>query len=266
MDPNSLRALYGLSAQQNGLMGSSDAEAAELQIASLFASSPPFPSSDLPTEDGGSRFNTMKSVSSSVLAELQQMVIGDSEEPSSVEQSNVASPTSTSTGKLGSANGKSNTFKARALPSTHAKPDIVPRMSRASMLRAGIAPEARRERGVPLTKEETAKTFANVPGHKRASTIAVASTAAPKIAPRMSKAAALRMNGGVAPPPVKRTPSSENKGSFDGVPGHKRRETISVASVAAPVVAPRLNKSATLRAQKESAPPSSFMCMWFLLP
>jgi hypothetical protein len=47
--------------------------------------------------------------------------------------------------------------------------------------------------------------------------------------------------------------------TFDGVPGHKRRETISVASTAEPVVAPRQNRSAALRAQKEGPPPSAFM-------
>jgi len=46
--------------------------------------------------------------------------------------------------------------------------------------------------------------------------------------------------------------------TFDGVPGHKRRESISVASTAAPTISPRPNKSALLRASKDAAPPSSF--------
>ena len=49
--------------------------------------------------------------------------------------------------------------------------------------------------------------------------------------------------------------------TFEGVPGHKRRESIPVASTRPPSVAPRLNKSASLRVQKDNAPPpSSFMC------
>ena len=45
--PNSLRALYGISKLQNAVMGSPDDELAEIQIASLFVSSPPFPTTEL---------------------------------------------------------------------------------------------------------------------------------------------------------------------------------------------------------------------------
>ncbi|KAF7299579.1 Kinesin-like protein [Mycena chlorophos] len=224
--PNSLRALYGTDKLHNAVMGSADNETAEMQIASLFASSPVFPLSDLP-DDGA------------------------------YDEGYAASNPSTTA-------GRKSMFKARALPSTHEKPDIVPRMSRAAAIRAGlvvvevdkVTPTVARE---PLSKEKLAKTFANVPGHKRAESIAVASTAAPTIAPRMTRAAALRL--GLPPPaPVKKTAATNGNGNanFDGVPGHKRRETITVASVAAPTVAPRLNKSAALRASKDNAPPSSF--------
>ncbi|KAG9124418.1 hypothetical protein FRC07_011704 [Ceratobasidium sp. 392] len=58
----------------------------------------------------------------------------------------------------------------------------------------------------------------------------------------------------------------KNRATFEGVPGHKRRESISVASTAPPVVAPRVNRSSMLRAQKMAAaatggsggPPSAF--------
>ncbi|KAL0570033.1 hypothetical protein V5O48_011931 [Marasmius crinis-equi] len=247
--PNSLRALYGISRQQNALMGSPDAETAEIQIASLFASSPPFPTTDLPDD----RFSTLNSVSSSVLSALQKATSDEA-----LSNSGLTSPSvggSSKTGKSGSG------FRARTLPSTHNKPDIVPRTTRAAALRAGVAPEKVSPRSPP-TKDSLKKTFENVPGHKRSGTINVASTAAPTIAPRMTKAAALRL--GIQPPPPtarKPPPASENdqKRGFDGVPGHKRRESIAVASVSAPTIAPRLNKSASLRAQKESAPPSSFM-------
>lgn len=251
--PNSLRALYGSSLEQNGLMGSPDTQTAEIQIASLFVSSPPFPTSELPDE----RYGSMRSVSSSVLDALRQTTSDEGYAPS-----NMTNPSSTGNGKLAS-NGKP-LFRARALPATHANPDIVPRSTRAAALRAGLAveksgPSAPR---APLTKEQLAKTFANVPGHKRAGTISVASTAAPAVVPRMTRASALRLGQQPPPPVVRRRPMTADSAqkTFDGVPGHKRRETISVASVVAPMVAPRLNRSATLRAQKDQVPPSSFMC------
>ncbi|KAJ7044133.1 hypothetical protein C8F04DRAFT_690122 [Mycena alexandri] len=244
--PNSLRALYGTVLAQNGLMGSSDAETAEIQIASLFASSPPFPSSELPDVDG--RYASMRSMSSSVLEALRQTTSDEGYAPSN--------PSTTGNGGGRLANGKP-LFKARALPTTHAAPDIVPRMTKAAALRAngGVAvkggPSVAR---APLTKDQLAKTFSNVPGHKRAESIAVASTAAPTIAPRMTRAAALRL--GLPPPePVRRV--SEEKQIFH-VPGHTRRESIAVASVVAPTIAPRGNKSAALRASKDQGPPSSF--------
>jgi hypothetical protein len=259
--PNSLRALYGSSRSQNALMGSSDDEMAEIQIASLFASSPPFPTTDLPSDD---RFATMGSVSSSVLSALQKT--GSDE---GYARSNGAS-TGAGSSKMDSS--RRSSFKARTLPSTHDKPDIAPRMSRAAQLRvnpvekviprSGVVPIEKHVARAPISKERHTQTFSNVPGHKRAETISVASTAAPTVAPRMTKAAALRL--GIKPTPnVTRRPStaSDNKpATFEGVPGHKRRETIQVASVSAPTVAPRLNKSATLRATKDAAPPSSYMC------
>ncbi|KAJ7212103.1 hypothetical protein GGX14DRAFT_519626 [Mycena pura] len=241
--PNSLRALYGIDLQNNGLMGSPDVQMAEVQIASLFASSPPFPSSELPDVDG--RYASMRSVTSSVLEALRQHTSDEGYAPSNPS----------TTGKV---NGKP-LFKARPLPATHAAPDIVPRTTRAAALRAGVAvdkgPSVPR---APLTKEQLARTFANVPGHRRAETIAVASTAAPTIAPRMTRATALRL--GLPPPvaPARRSPPAAGQGGFTGVPGHKRRETITVASVQAPTVAPRLNKSAALRASKDQAPPTSY--------
>lgn len=259
--PNSLRALYGLSSEQNGLMGSSDNEMAEIQIGALFASSPPFPTTDLPAED---RYSSIKSVSSSVLAALRKATEDEGYTPSSA-----TNPSTTSGSSKGKLNGSGKIiFKARPLPATHDKPDIVPRTTRAAALRAGQAVEkVPAIPRAPVSKERLAQTFANVPGHKRTSTIPVASTAPPTIAPRMTRAASLRL-GQAAPPPVvrKRALTNEEKiksgttNIFDGVPGHKRRESIAVASVKAPTIAPRLNKSAALRVSKEQGPPSSYMC------
>ena len=258
--PNSLRALYGLSSEQNGLMGSSDNETAEIQIAALFASSPPFPTTDLPGEGYGS----MRSVSSSILAALRKTTEEEGYAPSSA--TNPSTVNGSSQGKV-NGNGKV-IFRARPVPATHDKPDIVPRTTRAAALRAGQTvdkiPTAPRG---PVSKERLAQTFANVPGHKRTSTIAVASTAPPIIAPRMSRAASLRL-GQAPPPPVLRkrslTNEERNKNGitsiFEGIPGHKRRESIAVASIKAPTVVPRSNKSAALRVSKDQGPPTSFMC------
>ncbi|VDC04461.1 unnamed protein product [Peniophora sp. CBMAI 1063] len=265
--PNSLRALYGATLEQNAVMGSPDVETAEVQIASLFASSPPFPTSELP--DTGSQppsaFNSMRSLSSSVMSKLRRG-----------SQSDATAASVTSGGKAPSSagdSGKTPAFKARALPATHDKPDIAPRSSRAADLRAGKIPDKPAEKGprAPLAKDRLGQIFANTPGHKRATSIAVASTAAPTVAPRMTRAASLRLGLEPAPPMSRRTstgsagqksaaasPAIERKQTFENVPGHKRSETISVASTKAPTLAPRLNKSAALRAAKDAQPPSSF--------
>jgi len=248
--PDSLRALYGVSTVQNAVMGSPDNEAAEIQIASLFASSPPFPIADLP--DSGS----IRSADSSLLR-----VSSEAGYPQS---------TATNPSTVGGTKRSRPSFKARPLPSTHVKPHIVPRTTKAAALRAGV-PVEQKPSGPrrPLSKEALAKTFANVPGHKRAETIVVASTAPPVIAPRMTRAASLRL-GQQPPPKPLRTYTSDTaartkpatkpvtQGTFDGVPGHKRRETISVASTKTPTVAPKTNRSAALRAMKDNTkPPSS---------
>ena len=261
--PNSLRALYGISVPQNGVMGSPDNQTAEIQIASLFASSPPFPTTELPPEDG--RFDSLRSVTSSMLESIKRAAVEDE----GYAPSSATNPSTMGGGSQGrlNVNGKV-LFKARLIPATHDKPDIVPRTTRAAALRAGQPVEKTLNTPrAPVSKERLAQTFANVPGHKRSSTIAVASTAAPTIAPRMSRAASLRLGQAPPPPAIKKRASTNEEqtkhgpaSTFEGVPGHKRRESIAVPSMKAPTVAPRLNKSAALRAQKEQAPPTSFMC------
>lgn len=236
-------------------MGSPDLESAEVQIASLFASSPPYPVTDLPDV---TPVGTIRSMSSSILAELRD---------SGASEGSYA-PSNPSIVGQGS---RRSSFKARPVPASIAKPDIVPRTTRAASLRAGI-PVEKIPVGArpPLTKEALARTFANVPGHKRSETIKVASTAPPVVAPRMTRAASLRLGQALPPKPIRITTSessarrslsplgaAKNSG-FDGVPGHKRRETFSVASTKAPTVAPRINRSAALRLQKDNAPPSSW--------
>jgi hypothetical protein len=246
--PNSFRALYGVSRQQNAVMGSIDVQIAELQIASLFASSPPFPAAEL--SDAGAQ-DTYDST---------QLHTRRKTSDDGYARSNASSSISKTKGKV--------LFRARPLPKTHDVPDIQPRTTRAANLRAGIVIEKTPTTPrAPLSKARLAITFANVPGHKRSETIPVASTAPPVVAPRMTRAASLRLGQPASAPP-KRRPSSAVIGTakardpviFEGVPGHKRRDTISVASVKAPTVAPRLNKSAALRASKDTVPPTSYMC------
>lgn len=269
--PNSLRALYGVSHERNGLMGAPDDHTAEIQIASLFVSSPPFSTTDLPTDDATA---TLQALSSSVYAALQRSTSDTAYTASDVTSHSTANGTSNG-GRLSSLHHTTNSshngkipFRARPIPPTMDKPDIVPRTSRAAALRAGL-PVEKSASGprAPLSKERTAETFANVPGHKRTTTFTVMSTAAPTIVPRMSRAASLRLGQAVpvvAPGMRRRAVTDEERtkhglaSTFEGVPGHKRRESFVVASTKAPTVAPKMNKSATLRVAKDAGgPPSS---------
>ena len=254
--PNSIRALYGLSKEQNAVMGAPDAETAEIQVLSIFASSPPFPTADLPSDP-----YTEGTYSNGALS------YGESETAVGTARSRLSDSTN-ETARRSSSDGKPK-FTARVLPSTHTNPDIVPRMSRAAALRTGLIDLAAQPKRYPATPESVAKTFAGVPGHKRAETITVASTAPPVVAPRMTRAASLRLGLGGPTTPARPKPIEKSKSAgaapsaaatFDGVPGHKRRESIAVASTKPPTVTPRSNRSAELRVKKEAAPPSSFNC------
>ena len=259
--PNSLRALYGLSLEQNGLMGSPDIQTAEIQIASLFASSPIYPTHDLPDELS-SLSSTAQFPPGSLGSSILSSLTSDGYAHSSV--TNPSTVGGRSSGHL-NANGKP-VFRARPLPATTLVPDIAPRTTKAAALRAGIIlNDGRKPPKVPPTKEQQIQAFMDVPGHKRSTSIAVASTAAPTVAPRMTKASALRL--GIKPPPttVRRVSTgSNNNQTFDGVPGHKRRETIAVMSTKPPAVGPRQNRSAALRAEKDKPPPTSFQCKLLL--
>jgi nucleoside diphosphate kinase len=320
----------------DAIIGAKDEEQAEIQIASLFASSPPFPTSDLPAADEELGSNdeydpgSVRSIDSAILEALK---LGLSAPPGTLTPTSVASDARApqfsarqSLSSNGSPSGK-QPFRARPLPKTHLTPDISPRTTKAALLRQGLAadgskvsplksrmstastgriPLPRREKEnaaeKEIEKERIKKTFAGVPGHKRSETLTVASTAPPTIAPRLTKAAALRLGlAQPALPPGRRRASiagsvtngkaavstnepatssqksglpsdaeregedtetergRERKNIFDGVPGHKRRQSISVASTTeAPSIVPRTNRTAALRKQG-GPPPSSFM-------
>ncbi|KAG8944068.1 hypothetical protein FRC04_002208 [Tulasnella sp. 424] len=248
--PDCLRALYGQSDIDNGVYGSPDNSMAELQINSIFASSPPFPVQELEADDvppldleqhhaPSSHHNSARSASSSV---------GSAQGDRSIRVD---------------VKSKASGFKARPVPTTTAVPSIVPKTTRAAALRAGFdLPSPKRS---PASQESIAKTFENVPGHKRAIAINVASVAAPTIAPRVNRAQALR-TGQIETKvdPLKRTtarqPNSPErlKEIFADVPGHKRRQTIAVASTAPPTIAPRPTRASALRTgQGDASPPKA---------
>ena len=274
-DPDSLRAQYGADISQNAVMGSPSEEIAEDQIAALFQSSPPFPPQDDvdPTVEGLQQGLDELALGASASVSVDYgSGEGGALSPSSSQLSQSLHLTSDGGSRGGlSSNGfsapmsngvRKTNFKARPVPKTNEAPDIAPRTTRAAALRAGQDPilaKLDKPRVIP-TREQQKQAFMDVPGHKRSTTISVASTAAPTIAPRMSRAAALRM--GVATPtsPQRMQRAQSEKKTFDGVPGHKRRETIAVASTQRPQMSPRANKSTELRVKKDNAPPTSFMC------
>jgi hypothetical protein len=156
--PSSLRARYGQSLEDNVLYVASDEEMAQIQIDSIFVFSPPFPPANLSNDD---LFENEE--------ELERSVLTDTGLHNRERSFSYDSPRSYS--NSGNENVKA-VFRARPVPSTTALPSIQPRMSRASALRAGLdvgKSGPNKARGPP-TKEELARTFANVPGHKRSST------------------------------------------------------------------------------------------------
>lgn len=122
------------------------------------------------------------------------------------------------------------------------------------MLRTGQADVA-----PPRLRASTTNSTSETPGYKRNLKLVVPSTAPPAISPRQTRASALR----TGQPAPRRRPSTatgaagspmrpKTEGTFVGVPGHKRAESIAVASTLPPVAPPRSNRSAELRARKQS--------------
>ncbi|KAF8340546.1 uncharacterized protein EI90DRAFT_3150888 [Cantharellus anzutake] len=312
--PNSIRAKFGETLEENVMYVAPDRDVVELLISAVFQSSPPFPPAAFPNED-----EDVLRIDDLTLDEApSSRVLSDSSNGNGSRSTERANQ------------GRNSLFKARAVPPTTAAPSIQPRTTKAAALRAGLIVPSRAtcKPRAPLTKEELARTFANVPGHKRSETIAVASTAPPTVTPRATRASllrqgvdvrqspktrpsrpstagvsttsdtpgykrqlniqvastappaiqprptrasALRTGQAVSPPKktVPRDPSDIAAEIFIGVPGHKRRESISVASTRPPATTPRLNRSATLRARRSLSvlgPPSSFTLKENTLP
>ena len=263
-EPNSIRAIYGIDPVNNAFGGSVDTAAAEAQIAALFASSPPFPTSDLPSDGAHER--------DAILEEIRNRLERESDAAyyaNSVRTSNAGSSKHSSGGtpvQNGTSNGKI-LFRARPVPATNAVGSVQPRMTKASALRMGISPAAiagSKPRASSGSESLAGKrTFIDTPGHKRSTVISVASVAPPTIAPRATKASSLREG---KPVQVQRRQSLDitRAETFKGVPGHKRTDVmrVEVDSVREPLVKPRTNRSASLRQTKDVAPPSSFQCAY----
>ncbi|KDQ20850.1 hypothetical protein BOTBODRAFT_26870 [Botryobasidium botryosum FD-172 SS1] len=292
--PSSIRAIYGQSMHDNAVYGSPTDRDAEIQIATIFASSPPFPPIDLPEELETPSLkhsqSSVRSFDSSILSSLmsnsdeeeddgykrgsvlygsniQDLTINDASDvaPDAYDDQDAGGgmggfiPFSSPKTPAGKENkptpkttpGGNTPFRARPVPATTTTPSIQPRMSRAAALRAGqAAPSPQR---VIATPESIARTFENVPGHKRRESIAVASTAPPVVAPRQTRSSLLRAGGSLnSPEPKKTRPRMSVSETFDNVPGHKRRLSITVASTAPPAIAPRPTRSSLLRAGQMS--------------
>jgi len=268
--PNSLRAVYGVDIINNAFGCSIDPTAVDI----LFASSPVWSPGELP-ELGSKDYSTIRSVNTAFLVALRENASPEENSDAAMyanlvrRGSNPGSATSSigtpRTGdKSPGANGKVP-FKARPVPATNAPGSVQPRMTKAAALRMGISiPKENRRRS--LDPNAFQKQYeGNVPGYKRNITVQVASTAAPVIAPRPTRASQLR-EGKPIDTPRRQSLDIPRGDTFQGVPGHKRRETLSVASTAPPTVAPRANRSALLRQQKMETPPSSYMCKSIGLP
>lgn len=149
--PNSLRALYGESLEDNVIYAAPDIEMAQIQINSIFISSPLFPPAD----------------ETELYDDSDLPVLADTGLHNR-DRSRELSYDSQASDSRGDPSAKVQ-FRARPVPVTTAVPSIQPRMSRAAALRAGLvdAQSGPSKPRSPLSKEEIAKTFANVPGHKR---------------------------------------------------------------------------------------------------
>ncbi|KAL8291616.1 hypothetical protein RQP46_001874 [Phenoliferia psychrophenolica] len=143
------------------------------------------------------------------------------------------------------------------------RPAFEVRLTKTAAMRTGVtmednSPALRRQASTTSASsdgnEQSSNTgYEGVPGHKRRESIQVASTARPTIEPRMSKAAMLRAGMDIPMTAAERRASTTlvPTTTFDGVPGHSRRESLAAPVVRPPSIQPRLNKSAMLRTGRD---------------
>ncbi|GAA6026928.1 hypothetical protein JCM8097_005970 [Rhodosporidiobolus ruineniae] len=151
------------------------------------------------------------------------------------------------------------------------EPLVAPRSTRSSTLRNGSdalqSPPMSRGRSLGTVDELLAAQqkdrerepvdFSNTPGHKRRESVSVRATAPPKMEVRMSKAARLRAGMPAFEEPkseeMKRAKTEPTANAYEGVPGHRRPSSFTVASTKAPSITPRLNRAVLLRQSSDDA-------------
>ncbi|KZO97036.1 hypothetical protein CALVIDRAFT_536500 [Calocera viscosa TUFC12733] len=311
--PKSLRAIYGRSLTDNAIFGSHSNDAAERQISILFASSPPFRAADLandiplPASESDFSLNPSNQATPDRPA---HKVLADPGTPESLVpssnfsgQSQSVSPTRTGlsvilprqnrasllrTGsdqlvpagrpkRIHTSDDDAVTFadvpghKFRSVPivvASTAPPATAPRQNRAAALRAG-QPVA----SLPV-RERKAVEYDGTPGHKRSQTFSVVSTKAPAVAPRLNRAAALRLSQGGVPGPAARAPAATSaptayrgrSSSSIGMASNASSTPSRSSSVARPpssagATGPAAQRPKLASRTGSAAPPSSFRGM-----
>ncbi|WVN89349.1 uncharacterized protein L203_104572 [Cryptococcus depauperatus CBS 7841] len=148
-----------------------------------------------------------------------------------------------------------SSFKAKPVPNF--KDNVGPKMTKAAALRLGLNWEDVKPRRETKSREETKGT----PGYKRTGLdINVPSLAAPTIAPRQTKASQLRMGGPLSTPTSvrdRKAIAAANEARADAEKARRRRSIVLPASLASPLITPRLNKSSMLRTGIKSPEPAS---------
>ncbi|KAI6017247.1 hypothetical protein PISMIDRAFT_11090 [Pisolithus microcarpus 441] len=235
----------------NALIAARTEAQVEMQIAALFASSPPFPPVELPPipdgEDelalvgeggGGGGHGEITERAPNGYGQGVGVAIGVPELEAlqfGLEARLALADSTTFDGSAGPSDARApafmdarkTPFRARPLPKTHLAPDITPRLTKAALLRQSFSSSPSNSPGRPSTMG-TAST-GRLPTHTNKENASSTSKDAQERARKTSA----------------------------GVPGHKPAETIVVASAKPPVVAPRLTNSAALRlGLKRPATPS----------
>ena len=135
---NSLHALYGTSENDNAIIGSPHTATAKDQISVLFASSPPFRATDLPDSPSfTAQTGSLCSITSSILSALNHNNSDKGHEASS-SQSPISGKGWSTAGGLSRDRSRSSRFHVHPVPASITMPQIQPRLSRATVLHAGI--------------------------------------------------------------------------------------------------------------------------------
>ncbi|KAN0059844.1 hypothetical protein ACQY0O_008418 [Thecaphora frezii] len=144
----------------------------------------------------------------------------------------------------------SKEFRARPVPSTTHRASIQPRLSKAAALRMGVelseAPVRRASEDGSLRSSSSHEGPLGISGLPKAEVPLPASLRPPTVTPRLNRAAAARTksDGAATFTSSMAAKVRERKEvDYSNTPGHKRNSVISVASTAAPAIAPRQTRA-----------------------